>query len=162
MAYGSEAAARYSADGHLLATHFMIGHPVMGEAAARMRAAHEVREARGDVLAPGERDLGPSALNAGFAVGPTVTDGDCGLDVLCALVALERSLDQRRRVRRLLSDAMQEAAICPGWQEAFALCQERAPMQDLPPPRAYLHESEDSSDDSAAGRPGAEASGRCR
>ena len=38
----------------------------------------------------------------------TVSDGDCGVDVMCMIEGLERNLEERTKLRHLLSDYLIE------------------------------------------------------
>ena len=68
----------------------------------------------------------------GVAVVDTVTDGDCGLDMLCAAIGLPRFFSWRERLRHDIARFILDNVEDPNWQDAFTACQEYAPPPERP------------------------------
>ena len=99
--------------GHGEARHFMAAIPL----------------AEGPAVAgPGHDDLGgldviTACRRIGFAVFPTVDDGDCGPDTLNIVEGLPRILPNRHRVRNQTHDVLVANAASPQWHETFRAAQ---------------------------------------
>ncbi len=82
-----------------------------------------------EVAGPGHQDLGgldviTAFRRIGFAVFPTVDDGDCGSDNFNMVEGLPRILSSRRRVRNQIYDVLVAHAAPQQWHEAFRAAQE--------------------------------------
>ena len=71
---------------------------------------------------------------------PTVSDGDCGVDVMCMIEGLERNLEERTKLRHMLSDYLIERMDEPWMIDILVASQEldgeevkRAKSENNPP-----------------------------
>ena len=60
----------------------------------------------------------------GVTVLGTVTDGDCGIDLMCLMGGLEQNLSSRIALREQLSDFLLKHLTDPWMLDIMAVCQE--------------------------------------
>ena len=128
---GTSLEAHYSLDGVFKASHFVLGVPVSGGMEERRRALGGLGEADGRLRTGEPKSLHTAALAAGYGAVATIADGDCGVDVMCALLGWPRTISSRRSVRAALAESIRACAQDPHWQKAWAACQENAPPPEL-------------------------------
>jgi hypothetical protein len=68
------------------------------------------------------------ALQVGWLLGPTVADGDCGIDCMSWHVTLPCTLDIRIDIKAGLADFIERVAEDEAWQDVFDACCEMAPF----------------------------------
>ncbi len=89
-----------------------------------------------EIAVPGTSAVA-EGLRRGFVVLDTVCDGDCGIDALCVVDGVPRTLANRMAIRRDIREVLVSKAGDPRWKDVLAATAECsfAPVQQAPAPK---------------------------